>query len=232
MFYCLQERKPELSRASDLNFNLYCFWNALKDSPDKLISATQKIFNTKSEGKKLYNEIIDRRDTQLSELQRAVDFFVLNRITFSGVADSGGYSNESFLKRFTQSAINRLNEASSLIRNVNFFHYDYNTLLSLDGKDVFIFLDPPYYSVAKSRLYGKKGNLHTQFDHDAFFNRVSKCKHKWLITYDNSEYIRNLFKDFQQIEWELQYGMNNYKRERAAKGKELLISNYDIHSMK
>jgi DNA adenine methylase len=29
-------------------------------------------------------------------------------------------------------------------------------------------------------------------------------------------------------EWELQYGMNNYKRMGAKKGKELFITNYEI----
>jgi len=28
------------------------------------------------------------------------------------------------------------------------------------------------------------------------------------------------------VEWELQYGMNNYKQAIAAKGKELFIKNY------
>ena len=35
--------------------------------------------------------------------------------------------------------------------------------------------------------------------------------------------------DFAYInEWELQYGMNNYKKEKAKMGKELFISNYKI----
>ncbi len=93
---------------------------------------------------------------------------------------------------------------------------------------MFIFLDPPYYSTTQSRLYGKKGCLHVGFDHKIFFENLKQCKHKWLITYDNNEYIRTLFRDFYQVEWELQYGMNNYKQQTAQKGKELLIANYDI----
>lgn len=30
------------------------------------------------------------------------------------------------------------------------------------------------------------------------------------------------------LEWDLQYGMNNYKQKKADIGKELLISNYDL----
>ena len=101
-------------------------------------------------------------------------------------------------------------------------------MLFEDGENVFIFLDPPYYSQSKSRLYGEKGNLHTSFDHIKFAENIKKCKHRWLITLDDCEENRKLF-DFANIyEWELQYGMNNYKQETAAIGKELFISNYDL----
>ena len=55
---------------------------------------------------------------------------------------------------------------------------------------------------------------------------MKKCPHKWLITYDDSPMIRDLF-DFADIhEWTLQYGMNNYRKDSAAKGHELFIKNY------
>jgi DNA adenine methylase len=165
----------------------------------------------------------------MSDFCRAVDFFVLNRITFSGVVDSGGYSEQSFKKRFTISSIDRLEKAYHMVKRIEFSPKDYTELLFREGKDVFIFLDPPYYSASKSRLYGKKGGLHTNFDHDAFLKNLSRCQHKWLITYDNSQYIRMLYQDFYQVEWELQYGMNNYKQKIAEKGKELLVANYDIN---
>lgn len=57
---------------------------------------------------------------------------------------------------------------------------------------------------------------------------MKKCNHKWLITLDNTKEIKDLFNFAYINEWELQYGMNNYKKEKAEKGKELFISNYKI----
>ena len=57
---------------------------------------------------------------------------------------------------------------------------------------------------------------------------MKKCKHKWLITLNNSPDIVELFSFANIYEWELQYGMNNYKQKKALKGKELFISNYPI----
>jgi DNA adenine methylase len=55
---------------------------------------------------------------------------------------------------------------------------------------------------------------------------MKNCKHKWLITYDNSEYIKELF-DFANIfEWDLAYGMRNVREGSSQVGKELFITNY------
>ena len=95
-------------------------------------------------------------------------------------------------------------------------------LLFEEGEDVFIFLDPPYYSTTNSKLYGKRGHLHTGFDHKGFAENIKKCKHLWLITYDDCEEVRRLFSFAYIHSWQLQYGMT------AKKGKELLITNYRV----
>ncbi|MHB8403244.1 MAG: DNA adenine methylase, partial [Bacteroidia bacterium] len=99
-------------------------------------------------------------------------------------------------------------------------------LVKHEGENVFIFLDPPYFSATKSALYGKNGNMHKSFDHKTFAETMRKCKHKWLITYDDSEYIRELFSFANIIPWDLTYGMRNVTEGSDQKGKELFISNY------
>jgi DNA adenine methylase len=55
---------------------------------------------------------------------------------------------------------------------------------------------------------------------------MKSCKHKWLITYDDSDYIRNLFSFAKITPWELVYGMRNVTKDSDQKGNELFISNY------
>ena len=213
---------------NDLNYELFCFWNELKNNSSLLAEEIRVIKNQYKNGKELYHLILARRNNDLSQLQRAVDFFILNRITFSGVVDSGGYSQKSFEARFTDSSVERLEKTGKIISNFKFSNDDYAELIQKDGKDVFIFLDPPYFSATKSRLYGKNGVFHTEFNHQKLFECLENCKHKWIMTYDDSEYIRNIYHNFEIIDWELQYGMNNYKQVCAKKGKEILISNFAI----
>ena len=76
-----------------------------------------------------------------------------------------------------------------MINGSTITNLDYEELVKREGENVFIFLDPPYYSATKSALYGKNGNMHKSFDHVKFAENMKNCKHKWLITYDDSEYL-------------------------------------------
>jgi DNA adenine methylase len=214
--------------ATELYYELYCFWSQLKTEKMRLVEAVRAVRQQYQDGRSLYREIMARREDELSEFQRAVDFFVLNRITFSGVADSGGYSDASFHKRFTPSSIDRLEAAIAIIEQIEITHDDYSLLLNQPGQNVLIFLDPPYYSVTGSKLYGKKGHLHTSFDHERLVTELKNCRHRWLMTYDNCDYIREQYQDFEMRSWQLQYGMNNYKQNNAAMGKEILIANFSL----
>ncbi|NJL84433.1 MAG: DNA adenine methylase [Chloroflexaceae bacterium] len=210
---------------NDLNYDLYCFWLAVRDSLDELVQRVTELKQQFLDGRTLYHYLLDPQNS-FTDFDRAVRFFVMNRITFSGVMDSGGYSQQAFEKRFTDSAIARLQKLTLALENVKVTQGDYETLLLKEGENVFIFLDPPYLSATKSKLYGLKGDLHTAFDHARFAVNMRKCPHKWLITYDDSPKIRQLFDFANIVEWELQYGMNNYRQKSAAKGKELFIKNY------
>jgi DNA adenine methylase len=123
--------------------------------------------------------------------------------------------------------VERLSIASYYLGdNVEVTQGDYERLLQAPGENVFIFLDPPYWSATASKLYGVKGDLHTSFDHERFAENMRRCPHRWLITYDDSPKIRELFSFAHVSEWEFQYGMNNFKQATAAKGREIFIKNY------
>lgn len=232
LFIYLKQKFPHLKIwINDLNQDLFLFWKLAQSNILDLVEAVQKIKITRTDGRELFEELTQVKIEELSDLQRAVRFFVLNRITFSGTVESGGFSQEAFQKRFTDSSIERLRKLAEL-QGVKITNLDYSEVLAAEGKDVFIFLDPPYFIATKSKLYGKDGNLHTSFQHPRFADEVKQCPHQWLITYDDSPMIRQNFAGVNIFEWEMQYGMNNYKQSGAAKGKELFITNYAVQDLK
>jgi DNA adenine methylase len=54
------------------------------------------------------------------------------------------------------------------------------------------------------------GDMHENFDHEKLFNYISK-KENWIMTYNNCEYIKNLYKDYKIIDINWSYGMNKTK---------------------
>ena len=229
LFIYLKQKFPHLKIwINDLNQELFLFWKIAQSNLLDLLEAVQKIKINRTNGRELFEDLATVKIEELSDLQRAVRFFVLNRITFSGTVESGGFSQEAFHKRFTDSSIERLGKLGEVLQGVKITNLDYSEVLAAEGKDVFIFLDPPYFIATRSKLYGKGGDLHTSFDHQRFAASVKQCPHQWLITYDDSPIIRQNFTLAKIYEWEMQYGMNNYKQSVAAKGKELFLTNYAI----
>jgi len=215
---------------NDINENLYSFWKTCKSDINSLVTKICEIKETYDDGRQLFSELTVE-NKECDDFEKAVRFFVLNRITFSGTVECGGYSEQAFQKRFTTSSIVRLKNIGPLMNDIQITNVDYEDVIRINGNNVFIFLDPPYLSTSKSKLYGRKGDLHKSFDHERFAQNMSACKHKWLITYDNSQEVKELYSFANIYEWELQYGMNNYKQGSADIGKELFISNYEIPSL-
>lgn len=239
LFIYLKQAHPHLPVwINDLNRDLYCFWRIAQTDLIRLTHTVAELQQRAKDGRKLFTELTTNcRVAELSDFARAVRFFVLNRITFSGTIEAGGYSQQAFERRFTPTAVARLARLDLVLkRDVRITNHDYEKLLTVPGDndkdagDVFIFLDPPYLRATKSKLYGKNGALHTSFDHVRFARALEQCPHKWLITYDDSPAVRRNFSfaGAHIYEWQLQYGMNNFGRTFAPKGKELFITNYPV----
>jgi len=210
---------------NDLYLELFKFWEMTQKDVDALIDKIYEWRNQFHIGKELH-KFLNANLESFNDLERAAAFFIYNRITFSGTSLSGGFSEGAFKGRFTESSIQRLNQFAKVINGSIITNLDYEELVKEEGKNVFIFLDPPYYSATKSALYGKNGNMHKSFNHIKFAETMQSCKHKWLINYDDSQYIRDLFSFANIIPWDLTYGMRNVSEGSDQKGKELFISNY------
>ena len=107
-------------------------------------------------------------------------------------------------------------------------------------RDVFIFLDPPYYNADQNKFYEKSFTLN---DHVRLSNSLKSIKDnvKFLLTYDNSIEVRDLYSWANQVnEHEWNYVLartddqktkkkleDGYSSQRG-KGKEIFIFNYDL----
>lgn len=206
---------------------LISFWKAVQD-PSICAQLQQELEGLRS-GFESAEEIKEyflnaRTEKPKSEYREAFLFFFFNRVTFSGTTRAGGFSSAASICRFTASSIERLGPMPHALAGTQITNLDFEDVICKPGKDVFIFLDPPYYTA--TRLYGYGGSLH-EFDHETLARCLKKSSHRFLITYDDCEEIRDLYRWAKIESWSLQYGMNNCNLQRESKiGSELFISNY------
>jgi DNA adenine methylase len=226
VFLYLKQKYPQKKYwINDLYKQLFLFWKMSQKDIHQVIDQVYDWRYRFKVGKELH-KFLTTNIGSFNEWETAAAFFIFNRITFSGTSESGGFSNMAFSGRFTESSIKRLIPFARSIQDTTITNYDFQEVIETEGTDVFIFLDPPYHSATKSALYGKNGRLHKGFDHVRLADVMKNSKHKWLITYDDSEYIRNLYSFANIISWDLMYGMRNVNKGSNQLGKELFISNY------
>lgn len=193
---------------SDIFSPLVDFWQEAIEDSSRLAEKVKKYYPL-SRAKfyslqKHYKNLPDK-------LERAAVFFVLNRCSFSGTTLSGGMSPGH--KRFTPSAIDRLRDFNSARLKVR--KVDYKVALQ-ENPDIMAYLDPPY-QISSDNLYGKKGDAHKDFNHEELAS-ILRERDKWVLSYNDSSKIRELYKHARILKPEWTYGMSNGK-----KSEELLI---------
>ncbi|MDR2425727.1 MAG: DNA adenine methylase [Endomicrobium sp.] len=145
----------------------------------------------------------------------AAAFFALNRSSFSGTTLSGGMSPGH--PRFTPSIIEQLEKFS--IKNLTVNLMDFKKSIPKHAND-FLYCDPPY--LTEQKLYGNRGDQHVGFDHKGLAELLIS-RDGWILSYNNCEQIRNMYKGHRIITTKWTYGMGNSK-----KSNEVLILSKDF----
>ena len=185
---------------------LYTFWKCTQTNRQALVKSIRENREmTKEKFSAMRKDILECKDP----VEIASKYFIINRCSFSGSTFCGGFSKESSEKRFTDSSVQCIEQLS--LDNVTFSCQDCCEFLSQhpESEDTFVYADPPYY--ISGYLYGKNGDLHQSFDHCAFAECIQK-RNDFLISYNDCEYIRNLYKNCRIIEVNWSYGMNTSKK--------------------
>ena len=197
--------------AYDIFKPLVYFWKKAIKDPKQLAKEIKKYHPiSKNQFYDLQKKImISNKEDQ------AIMFFVLNRSSFSGSTLSGGMSPDH--PRFNLSSIERVLDFE--IKNLTVNLMDFKQSLK-KHPDILAYLDPPY--LIKSTLYGHKGDTHRGFDHQGLFE-ILKHRKKWILSYNDSKEIRELYKDFKIIVPNWKYGMSADKA-----SKEVIILSPDL----
>jgi DNA adenine methylase len=225
--------RPDLNIwVNDLYWPLYNFWIHLRDHGETLSNAlyeTKKNYNTVDKARELFElSKKELNDKDATNIEKAINFWIVNKCSFSGLTESSSFSKAASQGNFTLQGIEDLKYYSKLIKNWKITNVSYENLL--DGTpNTFVYLDPPYE--ISSKLYGRKGSMHKGFDHDLFAKHCNDASidHHMAISYNADQSVKDRFPDWKQKEFPLTYTMRsnsaNYRKNQP-KRNELLLVNY------
>ena len=216
---------------NDLYEPLYNFWRVLQDDGRALFEQLQELkskhpdpdsaLNLFSQAKDIVN------DGTKSNTERATCFYILNKCSFSGLTESSSFSKQASVSNFSMRGIEKLPGYSEIIKNWKITNTRYEQLLT-DDKECFTYLDPPYE--IGSNLYGKRGNMHSGFNHDHFAVKCDRFVGPQCISYNSSQLIRERFEGWTAAEFAHTYTMRSvgsYNTDQASR-KELVLTNYEM----
>lgn len=192
---------------NDLDKQVVNFWECLRDNPDKL-----------------YKEIIELhaqlKDNNLSK-KLTIEKRIRSNDRYKQAAVKYCYSkeitpeNSSKLVKISDMLLYDLEIFSDILNSeqLQLKNTDYSEIFNTyDSDETFMFIDPPYR--------GKEYYIENTINHQELHDKIVNLKCNWLLTYNDNEYIRDLYDDYNiDTKTRSLYGIQ-YKEIYISKSKE------------
>lgn len=211
---------------NDLDRSIYSFWKAVFEQPNEFCSWIKDVDVT-TRNWQVYKEIQTHANS-VSDFELAKSTFFLNRTNISGVIKGGiigGISQKGKYKinaRFNkEDLIQRIKKIAAFRHRIDLSNLDgvsFINKLNKKGEEIFIYLDPPYLEKGAD-LYM---NFYSNKDHQRLAQYVSKLNKRWMVSYDNHDFILNLYAEQKKILYKLSQCASNRI------GDEILIFSKDL----
>lgn len=201
-----RKNKHALEIYNDLNKDLVNLFRCAKYHSGELQREISGYLNSRE----IFDEIKAKMNiTGFTDIQRAGMFYIINKISY-------GSNMRTFGGRKRNLSGEYLSEISERLKDVVIENLDFEYLIKkYDHPKALFYCDPPYH---KTENYYDA--TFTEADHERLKGILSDIKGLFILSYNDSEYIRELYRDFEIATTERQ---NN-----LSKGlyKELIIKNF------
>lgn len=220
LFY--HDKWADLEVYNDLDGRLVNLFRIVKYHPNALKEELQYLLGSRE----MFMQFL--KLDGVTDIQRAVKFLFLITRSFGGRGESFGCTKVS-CGGASKSHVNVLFKIDAIHKRLDkvlIENKDFEELIQqYDHEDAFFYCDPPYSYGAGYYTTSTKA-----FDHERLREILGKIQGRFLLSYDDSEKIRELYKGYEMIAVERLNGINNKQgADRKNKMfKELLIANYPI----
>ena len=169
----------------------------------------------------------DRKDglKDLSDLERACRFFIVNQLAFNGMRrfNSKGEFNIPY-GNYKSFNINVNEGHTKLLSNTEIHNKSYkDVMLENDTENTFIFLDPPYTREFKEYSHGNEFGNDKQLELCETFKSMKFAK--VMIVINKDEFTTDLYKDYIKHTYDLKYS-TNIKNRYDNSVQHIVVCNY------
>ncbi len=208
-----KDRHAETEIYNDINGNLVNLFRCAKYHPEALQKELEFVLMSREQ----FFDAKEQLETRgLTDIQKAAKFYVLIKESFGSDLHSFGISPKNM-----KNAVDYILLVSERLKMVVIENRDFEHILkTYDKKDTLFYADPPYYEA--EGYYAEE--FLTEKDHVRLKKALEKIKGKFILSYNDCEYIRDLYVDYTIIEVERLHNLISGKTK--PRYKELLIKNY------
>ena len=161
----------------------------------------------------IYNDINSKG---LTDIQRSARYFFLVKLSYGATIDTYGAVKKD-VEKMKEYILQIQKRLTSVVIENNSFE---KIISKYDKQDTLFYLDPPYHST--------EFFYNTNFNEDKHIQLAELLKDidgKFVLSYNDDEFVRKLYKDFNMIEIERNHNLTSrYNKNRRY--KELIIKNY------
>lgn len=228
--------KALFNQLNDIDSQLINTYLIIRDRPQELISFLEGEHASKERHTYYKNHFQPQND-----LERAARWFYLNRTSYSGIMKKvncfWGYGDKYSMR--PENWPRNIWRTSRKLQDVAISQYDFQQVIEEAPSGSFLFIDPPYWNADQDKFYEYS---FSREDHLRLRRTLLEHKDKlrFLITYDNSPEIRELYAwadEMHDREWnytiartdDQKAGHQERQRQKGSRGKgrEVFIVNYN-----
>lgn len=205
---------------SDINLDLVTSYNAVKKNPEEVCTLLEE--HKDNHSKEYYYHMRDTNNSS-NPVNISARFLYLNKYAFRGIyrINNNDKLSLSFSTRtYANSNLNKIKTCSNFLQNVTISAGDFSFIEPKEND--FVYFDPPYH---KS---GEKFYTRLPFDESEqirlrdFAKELDNQGVKIMLSNSNTEFIRELYKDFNIRTIEIKYCIP----EKRKISKEVLVTNF------
>ena len=204
--------------ANDFNSDLINLHRCIRTNPLLL----QKYLNDLLISRELFTDIKFKNMKPRDHVEKACFYFYQLQMSFGSKGDNFAMSAKS---RRPKNIYRDFTKWSERLKMVTIENMDFEKLiLNYDREEAFFYCDPPYVGTESYYKNSKTFNLN---DHKRLHKALKELKGRFLLSYNDCAFVRDLYKDFKIVEsdkFDYTLGSNVHKKKKTV--CELYIMNY------